>query len=155
MNTQKPIQIKPRPPITMKAISQPHALASKGIVNGATKAPIEAPALKIEVAYARSFLGKYSAVTLIAAGKLPASPSANTQRAARKQYILIVAMVTTTSPVAPINSAALCRPTKCSVTIPQKAWRQAPADHTPIAQRNPFLVPIQSMKRPANNMQTA
>ena len=139
----------------MKAISQPHALASKGIVNGATKAPIEAPALKIEVAYARSFLGKYSAVTLIAAGKLPASPSANTQRAARKQYILIVAMVTTTSPVAPINSAALCRPTKCSVTIPQKAWRQAPADHTPIAQRNPFLVPIQSMKRPANNMQTA
>ena len=45
--------------ITMKAISQPHALASKGIVNGATKAPIEAPALKIEVAYARSFLGKW------------------------------------------------------------------------------------------------
>jgi hypothetical protein len=59
MNTQKPIQINPRPPITMKAISQPHALASKGIVNGATRAPIEAPALKIEVAYARSFLGKY------------------------------------------------------------------------------------------------
>ena len=42
-----------------------------------------------------------------AAGKLPASPKARIQRAARKQYILTVAIVTTTSPVAPASSAAL------------------------------------------------
>ena len=42
------------------------------------------PALKIDVAKARSFLGKYSAVTLIAAGKLPDSPTASTIRAAMK-----------------------------------------------------------------------
>ena len=50
MKTQKPIQTKPRAPITMKAISQPQALASSGMVSGANSAPIEAPALKIEVA---------------------------------------------------------------------------------------------------------
>ena len=50
MNTHKPIQTKPSAPITIKAISQPQAFANKGIEIGATKAPIEAPALKIEVA---------------------------------------------------------------------------------------------------------
>ena len=50
MNTQKPIQMKPRAPITMNAISQPQNLARTGMVNGAINAPIEAPALKIEVA---------------------------------------------------------------------------------------------------------
>ena len=50
MKTQKPIQTKPRAPITMKAISQPQAFASSGMVSGANSAPIEAPALKIEVA---------------------------------------------------------------------------------------------------------
>ena len=50
INTQKPIQIKPRPPITINAISQPHTLAKIGIVSGAINAPMDAPALKIEVA---------------------------------------------------------------------------------------------------------
>jgi hypothetical protein len=56
----------------IKAISQPIFFAKSGIESGATSAPTEAPALEIEVAYARSFFGKYSAVTLIAAGELPA-----------------------------------------------------------------------------------
>lgn len=55
INIQKPIQMKPSTPITINAISQPQAFASKGIERGAIKAPIDAPALKMEVAYARSF----------------------------------------------------------------------------------------------------
>ena len=57
----------------------------------------------------------------MAAGKLPASPSAKIQRATKKQYMLMVASTTTTSPVAAISSAALCIPTYSSVIIPQKA----------------------------------
>ena len=55
-------------------------------------APMDAPELKIDVAKARSFLGKYSAVTLIAAGKLPASPRARMQRAAIKSHTLVDAI---------------------------------------------------------------
>ncbi len=76
----------------MKAISQPlpqpmlwKYLASGPMEKGAIRAPTAEPALKIEVAYARSRFGKYSAVTLIAAGKLPASPRASMVRAARKK----------------------------------------------------------------------
>ena len=81
----------------MKAISQPHARASNGIVAGAANAPTDAPLLKIEVEKARSFLGKYSAVTLMAAGKLPASPTASIRRHERKSQTLIVAMATAAS----------------------------------------------------------
>ena len=70
------------------AISQPSHAANGGIVAGATRAPTEAPALKIEVANARSFFGKYSAVVLIAAGKFPASPKARTARAAKNNHTL-------------------------------------------------------------------
>ena len=70
----------------MNAISQPHHLASGGIVRGAASAPTDAPELKIDVANARSFFGKYSAVTLMAAGKLPASPSARMARHPRKSH---------------------------------------------------------------------
>ena len=59
-----------------KAISQPHFAAMIGMVSGAMSAPIEEPELKMEVAKALSFLGKYSAVALIADGKLPPSPRA-------------------------------------------------------------------------------
>src|SRR6478752_8279496 len=81
INIQNPIQIKPRAPIMIKAISHPKAFAINGIEIGAAKAPTVAPALKILVAKALSFLGKYSAVVLIAAGKFPASPTARTKRA--------------------------------------------------------------------------
>lgn len=59
-----------------KVISQPIASAMYGMVSGASIAPTVAPELKILVAKPRSFLGKYSAVVFIAAGKLPDSPMA-------------------------------------------------------------------------------
>ena len=96
-HSQKPIHTQPRTPMIMKAISQPHARASNGIVAGAANAPTDAPLLKIEVEKARSFLGKYSAVTLMAAGKLPASPTASIRRHERKSQTLIVAMATAAS----------------------------------------------------------
>ena len=65
------------------------------------------PALNIEVEKARSFLGKYSAVTFMAAGKLPASPAPKTIRAAIKQYTLVIAIVDATAPVAESISVAL------------------------------------------------
>ena len=81
----------------MKAHSQPMARAKRGIVAGAANAPTEAPLLKMAVEKARSFFGKYSAVTLIAAGKLPASPTARIKRQERKSHTLIVAIATAAS----------------------------------------------------------
>ena len=85
MKAQKNIQMKPRPPMMMKAHSQPNFTARGGIRSGAARAPTEAPALKMEVAKARSFFGKYSAVTLMAAGKLPDSPRARMLRQSRNR----------------------------------------------------------------------
>ena len=144
MKTQSPIQMKPRAPMMMKAISQPPPIplslknwARRGMVAGATRAPTDAPALKIEVAKARSFLGKYSAVVLMAAGKLPASPRASMQRAAMKSHTLMLAIARAAAE--PASTAAIsltdAYPSMCIVAQPQAAWRQAPADHTPIAQR--------------------
>lgn len=50
INCQNPIQIKPKTPIIINAISQAKFAAMTGIVIGAAKAPIVAPALKILVA---------------------------------------------------------------------------------------------------------
>ena len=122
---QKIIQTKPSAPMMMKAISHPQYLAMSGIVSGAARAPTEDPELKIDVANARSFFGKYSAVTLIAAGKLPASPSASTARQARKSQTETVIPIIETSP------AALSQP----VPTPQAACRHAPRDQMKIAQR--------------------
>ncbi len=128
----------------MKAISQPPPMplflknwARSGMVAGAMRAPTEAPALKIEVANARSFLGKYSAVVLMAAGKLPASPSASTARAATKSHTLVEAIARAAAE--PFCTACmalmLSKPSMWQVAQPQAAWRQAPVDHIPIAQR--------------------
>ena len=84
----------------MNETSQPKFFARTGMVSGANSAPIEAPALNMDVAKALSFLGQYSAVVLMAAGKLPASQRARMLRATRKQYMLIVDMRTAVSPVA-------------------------------------------------------
>ena len=81
----------------MNAHSQPMLRASNGIVAGAAKAPTEAPLLKMAVEKARSFFGKYSAVTLMAAGKLPASPTARIRRQERNNHTLMVAMATAAS----------------------------------------------------------
>src|SRR5437868_13339226 len=69
--------IKPIIPMIIKAQSQPQFRRIQGTVSGARTAPTLAPELKIPVASDLSFLGKYSAVALIAAGKLPASPNAS------------------------------------------------------------------------------
>ena len=86
-------------------------LASDGMHSGATSAPTVEPALKIEVAKARSRLGKYSAVTFTAEGKLPDSPTASTTRAAMKKYTLTIDTIEATSPVARIMPAVPDRPT--------------------------------------------
>ena len=84
----------------MNAISQPQNLAMRGMVSGATSAPTEEPELKMDVEKARSFFGKYSAVTLIAAGKFPASPRASTARHARKSHTETVMPIIETNPTA-------------------------------------------------------
>src|SRR5687767_9881682 len=70
--------MKPIAPIITKVYCQPQCSAIQGTVIGARIAPILEPELKIPVANDLSLFGKYSAVALIAAGKLPASPKANT-----------------------------------------------------------------------------
>ena len=62
-------------PIIINAASHPQWLAIQGTDKGAKIAPTLVPELNIPVAKALSFLGKYSAVALMAAGKLPASPN--------------------------------------------------------------------------------
>ena len=85
INCQKNIQMKPRAPMMIKAISHPSFTARGGIIRGAARAPTDAPALKIEVAKALSFFGKYSAVILTAAGKFPDSPRARMPRQRRNR----------------------------------------------------------------------
>ena len=75
---QKISHKKPTAPIIINAASQPQVCAIQGTVSGANTAPTLAPELKIPVASDRSFLGKYSAVALIAAGKFPDSPKPST-----------------------------------------------------------------------------
>ena len=116
------------------------------MVKGAMSAPTEAPLLKMAVANARSFLGKYSAVTLMAAGKLPASPSARMQRAPKNSHTLVVEIARAASAtpdslnvrstsLAPSKPTAHSPATIPQVAIPQNAWSTAPVDHTKIAQR--------------------
>ena len=59
----------------MKAASHPQFSAIHGTVNGARIAPTLVPELKIPVANDLSFFGKYSAVALIAAGKVSGFPN--------------------------------------------------------------------------------
>ena len=69
---------------------------------------------------------------------------ANTQRAAKKSQTLTVATVHTPSPTvcnvarfcrAPAKSVSHSPPNSPLVAIPQKAWRHAPADHSPMAHK--------------------
>ena len=95
--------MKPNAPMIRKAISQPNFAARTGTVSGATRAPIDEPELNMDVAKALSFFGKYSAVALIADGKLPPSPSARTHRATMNIQTLNVDIMTAMSPVACTN----------------------------------------------------
>ena len=135
---QKNIHRKPRPPMIMKAHSQPRCLASGGISSGAERAPTEAPALKMDVAKARSFLGKYSAVVLIAAGKLPDSPRARIPLQSRKRKTDVVD--TARAMLEPALTALKAStestsPTNQVVAIAQPACITAPRDHTPMEMR--------------------
>ncbi|MNR36303.1 hypothetical protein D3C85_1542040 [compost metagenome] len=111
-------------PITMNAASQPHIPAISGTQIGARIAPTFAPELKMPVAKERSFFGKYSAVALIAIGKLPASPIASTARDSMKPAI---ATGMTVRPNA-LDTAAMPSPIGTA-----KACMIAPVDQMTIA----------------------
>ena len=149
--------MKPSAPIMMKAISQPSQSARRGIVSGAAKAPTELPALNNAVARALSFLGKYSAVVFMAAGKFPPSPMASTARHIRKSQTLMPATAEATAePVSIAFRACIDSiPSIFMVSQPQPACMHAPTDQMPIAQRKPFFVPIQSTNLPANRQAKA
>ena len=105
-------------------------------MSGAASAPTEAPELKIDVANARSFFGKYSAVTLMAAGKLPASPSARTARQARKSHTETPAIAAAAALPASTARRAATDPMPSvnqHVAMPHAAWRHAPSDQTKMA----------------------
>jgi hypothetical protein len=71
-------------PVATNAQYHPHVIVIHGTTSGVTSAPTLVPELKIPVASARSRFGNHSATTLIAAGKLPASPRPSAKRAAMK-----------------------------------------------------------------------
>ena len=68
----------------MKAHFQPHVSVIHGTISGVSSAPMFVPELNNPVAKARSRFGNHSATTLIAAGKLPASPRPSRNRAPMK-----------------------------------------------------------------------
>ena len=104
----------------MNAISHPQCSAMSGIVAGAASAPTDEPELKIDVENARSFGGKYSAVTLIAAGKFPASPAASRQRQPRKSHTETDATESATAePACTVFIAETESTPSTSCTVPQ------------------------------------
>ena len=142
MNIHMPIQTKPNPPMTMNAISQPLPTpmlwkyrAKEGMVTGAIKAPTVAPALKMEVENARSFFREILGGDFNCCGEVSgftdtqyhtgSDEKVNTGNGNSRCY------------------GACCRNHGCGVMNahymfgchPQTACRQAPNDHTKIAQR--------------------
>src|SRR5205823_7399226 len=100
---------------------QPRLSAIHGTTRGAMIAPMFVPELKMPVASARSHFGNHSATVLIAAGKLPDSPSPSPNRAA------------------PNVTALFARPCDIAATL-----------HTATASAYPLRVPSVSISRPAN-----
>ena len=128
----------------MKAISQPKARAMPGMIKGATKAQICAPALNKPVAKPRSFFGKYSAVIFTAEGKFPDSPIATMTRMHKNNHTLTVDTAKATLPV--VRMAAKCSrvASKLYSHLPSSmpfdkmlvnACKVAPTTHVPKAQR--------------------
>src|SRR5215470_15710052 len=106
----------------MNAQRHPHAgfVAIGGTIAAATRIPTLVPALKIPVANARSFRGNHSATVLMQAGKFPASPSPSAKRAPAKPTTEVTA-----------------------------AWAIAAILQNRTESEKPFLVPNQSITRPA------
>ena len=130
----------------IKHASHPQCNLIHGTVSGARMAPTLAPELNMPVANDLSFLGKYSAVALMAAGKLPASPNANIARENIKPK-------TDTEKIEiPIHPRAVVMPSPIGI---DKAWIRAPSDQIIMAMAYPFLVPSLSIIRPANNIENA
>ncbi len=77
-------QRNPSAPVMTNAQYHPYRTVIHGTTIGVTTAPTLVPELKIPVASARSLFGNHSATLLIAAGKLPPSPSPSAKRAAMK-----------------------------------------------------------------------
>ena len=75
MIIQGTIHIALMSPVARNADCHPKRTVIQGTTSGAIVAPMFAPELKMPVASARSFFGNHSATVLIAAGKLPDSPS--------------------------------------------------------------------------------
>ena len=73
----------------MKAACHPQREVTAAIRIGATKKAALEPELKRPVAKARSSEGNHSVVALMAAGKLPDSPSPRTMRAMQKPRTLV------------------------------------------------------------------
>ena len=67
--------MNPIEPVMINAACQPHVTIIAGTARGAAIAPTFVPELKMLNAKALSFLGNHSAIALLAAGKLPDSPT--------------------------------------------------------------------------------
>src|SRR5689334_16225353 len=108
----------------MNAHRHPHAgfVAIGGTIAAATRIPTFVPALKIPVANARSFRGNHSATVLMQAGKFPASPRPNANRAVANPATELTA-----------------------------AWAIAAILQKNTESEKPFLVPNQSITRPATS----
>ena len=111
------------------------------MVSGARKAPTLVPELRTSVPKERFFFGTYSAVALMAAGMLPASPMASTRRDAMKPA---------TDNSSPMPSATSTIPTGTA-----KACIRTPRSHTATAIAKARLVPMASTNRPASNIEIA
>lgn len=99
----------------------------QGTKSGGIIAPMFALLLKIPVASARSFLGNHSAMVLIDAGKLPASPMPNKLR-----------IIT-------------CR----VIVLPASAFNIPKTDHMISDKARPNFVPILSIIQPADTVTPA
>src|SRR6187397_1628406 len=78
-------------PVSTKAQYQPYVYVIHGTANGVSSAPMLVPELKIPVASARSRFGNHSATVLMAAGKLPDSPSPSRKRTKMNPATLVEA----------------------------------------------------------------
>lgn len=138
------------------AISHPQARANRGIVAGAASAPTDAPLLKIEVEKARSFLGSTGS-TLMAAGKLPASPTARIIRHERNNHTEMVAIYHSGIATSLHHAQRL----DAVVTLDIHSYPSAACMHhstcAPYKDGDEitFLVPIQSMNLPENRLAMA
>ena len=128
----------------MNAQLQPHVSVIHGTTSGATSAPTLVPELNTPVASARSFFGNHSAVALIEAGKLPASPSASANRA-RLKPATVPTRLTKAKPVeAEMSTDGIAGPLyRCATACPIAARLQ-----NEMARAKPIFVPSRSISGP-------